>query len=393
VKLKLASWKASLLSITGRVQLVKSVVQSMLLHTMAIYSWPVSLLRDIEKWIKKFIWSGDITKRKLVTVAWKNFCASYEEGGLNIRSLVCLNEATNLKLCWDLLHSQEQWAYIPKSRVLRDVSCIKYHIYSSIWSSIKMEFQIVRENSTWLVGDGNQINFLFDSWCGDPLQHSLNASTDLIHEYPQKLSAYIANCALNLPTSLAQVFPDLRRIVNQVTLLVNDQHDCLVWKHSTSGNLTLKNALEFKKHHFPKFAWTKSIWSMDIPPFKSFLAWRLMHNKLPTNDNLATRGCSLPSMRSLCKTNYETSFHLEMVCIHLKYQLSASKYGGHLEYLPKELESSMQAHSHCCTNQYPQCYLVLQKPQKIQRQKKFIGGLLFPQSFQVSPYLVIFPTK
>jgi len=55
IKLKLASWKASLLSIAGRVQLVKSIVQSMLLHTMNIYSWPVNLLRDIERWMKIFI--------------------------------------------------------------------------------------------------------------------------------------------------------------------------------------------------------------------------------------------------------------------------------------------------------------------------------------------------
>jgi len=58
VKLKLANWKATLLSMTGRVHLVKSVVQSMLIHTMSIYSWHVSLLREIERWIKNFIWSG-----------------------------------------------------------------------------------------------------------------------------------------------------------------------------------------------------------------------------------------------------------------------------------------------------------------------------------------------
>lgn len=99
VKSKLSAWKASLLSIAGRVQLVKSVVTSMLTHTFAIYSWPISLLKDMERCIKNFIWSGDTSKRKLVTVAWKKICNPYEEGGLGIRSLICLNEAFNLKLC------------------------------------------------------------------------------------------------------------------------------------------------------------------------------------------------------------------------------------------------------------------------------------------------------
>jgi len=53
IKAKLASWKASLLSMAGRVQIVKSVINNMLLHTMYVYAWPVSLLREIEKWIKK----------------------------------------------------------------------------------------------------------------------------------------------------------------------------------------------------------------------------------------------------------------------------------------------------------------------------------------------------
>jgi hypothetical protein len=72
IKLKLLAWKASLLSIAGRVQLVRAVVQSMLIYSISIYSWPESLLKDIEKNMRNFIWSGDIEKRKLVTVSWKN---------------------------------------------------------------------------------------------------------------------------------------------------------------------------------------------------------------------------------------------------------------------------------------------------------------------------------
>jgi hypothetical protein len=69
VKSKLAGWKASLLSMAGRVQLIKSVIQGMLVHSFSVYSWPTSLIKDLEKWMRNFIWSGDVTQRKLVTVA------------------------------------------------------------------------------------------------------------------------------------------------------------------------------------------------------------------------------------------------------------------------------------------------------------------------------------
>jgi len=79
----------------------------MLQHTMVVYSWPISILKDIERWIKNFIWSGDTEKRKLITVSWKKNCSEFDEGDLSIKSLICLNEATNLKFCWGMLQSEE----------------------------------------------------------------------------------------------------------------------------------------------------------------------------------------------------------------------------------------------------------------------------------------------
>jgi hypothetical protein len=158
VQSKLANWKASLLSIAGRVQLAKSVIYSMLTHSMSIYSWPISLLKDIEKWTKNFIWSGDITQRKLVTVAWKKICKPYVEGGLGLRNLISLNEAFNMKLCWDLMQSEEDWAKVLKCRAVRGNKAINHHIYSSVWSSIKNEFSMVIENSNWILGNGDPLN-------------------------------------------------------------------------------------------------------------------------------------------------------------------------------------------------------------------------------------------
>jgi hypothetical protein len=52
--------------------------------------------------MRNFIWSVDVTQSKLVTVAWHIVCSSFSEGGLGIRSLSKLNQANNLKFCWEL---------------------------------------------------------------------------------------------------------------------------------------------------------------------------------------------------------------------------------------------------------------------------------------------------
>ena len=294
IKTKLDSWKASLLYMAGRVQMVKSVINNMLLHTMAVYSWPISLLREIERWIKNFIWSGDKDKRKLVIVSWKKVCSDLFEGGLGIKSLICLNEATKLKLCWDMLHSNEQWASLIRSRAIRGKSCISHHIYSSIWSGIKGEYQVIMNNSNWLLGDGQKINFWSDNWCGVHIADHFQIPISLSSTFPQHVNAFMVNKQWSIPIEIQNHVPLLKNLVTQVTIPTADQSDQLVWNHNASGNLPLKDAFHFKKHHHMLIPWTKCIWNKDIPPSKAMLVWRMMMGKLPTDDLLAQRGCHLP---------------------------------------------------------------------------------------------------
>lgn len=64
VRLKLVAWKASLLYIVRRVQLVKFVIQSMLVHFISIYNCSASIIKVIETWMGNFIWSGILEKKK-----------------------------------------------------------------------------------------------------------------------------------------------------------------------------------------------------------------------------------------------------------------------------------------------------------------------------------------
>ncbi|GAU31744.1 hypothetical protein TSUD_146310 [Trifolium subterraneum] len=247
-----------------------------------VYTWPVSLLKTIETWSRNFIWSGDINKRKLVTVAWKYVCVPYSEGGLGLRSLISLNEDSNLKLCWDFLHSEESWAQILRNRALRNGKVIGHHISSSLWSSIKSEFSCLMENSNWLVGNGKDIKLWEDSWCGEPLQITNNDLTWL----PNK----------------------------QVTLSNQSVPDKLIWKHNSCGVMSMKDAYKFKRSKTGLKSWAKLIWCNEIPPSQSLLVWRLMLDKIPTDEKLMTRGCNLPSMCSLCCTTAESTFHLFFSC-------------------------------------------------------------------------------
>lgn len=95
---KLSSWKGFLLSTMDRVELVKSVIESLLLHSFKVYAFLVSLVKHLDCCIRDFIWGGSISVKRVVTVAWKKVCIPYKEGGLGIKSLRVLNEAAMLIL-------------------------------------------------------------------------------------------------------------------------------------------------------------------------------------------------------------------------------------------------------------------------------------------------------
>ncbi|PNX69042.1 ribonuclease H [Trifolium pratense] len=97
----------------------------------------------------------------------------------------------------------------------------------------------------------------------------------------------------SIPSALDLMFPNLKKLVKQVILPRLSKPDELIWKHNTSGELSMKDAYEFKRSTFPQLTWAKTIWCNEIPPSKSLLVWRLM---LQTDDKLKERGYNLPSM-------------------------------------------------------------------------------------------------
>lgn len=74
IKVKMATWKGSLLSIMGRVHLIKSIIHAKLVYLFHVCQWPMNLPKMLDTWIKNSIWSDDIHTKKVCTVEWKHVC-------------------------------------------------------------------------------------------------------------------------------------------------------------------------------------------------------------------------------------------------------------------------------------------------------------------------------
>jgi len=196
----------------------------MLIHSLTIYSWPAALLKEIESWCRNFIWSGNVDVRKLVTVSWSKSCKSLSQGGLGLRSLTYLNEAANLKLCWELKTSNQYWAVLLRSKVFRGRKAVNYHIFSSLWSSVKNENCIIDENCRWLIGSCENINFWLDPWLDNSVASILNLPDHLHPNLSARVSDFINNFQWSFPNTVNAAFP-IRASVGGI--IRNEDGECL----------------------------------------------------------------------------------------------------------------------------------------------------------------------
>ncbi|CAJ2638276.1 unnamed protein product [Trifolium pratense] len=228
IKVKLASWKGALLTIMGRVQLVKAVIHGMMVYSFHIYAWPKTLLKKLDRWIRNFIWSGDISTRKICTVAWQKICTSYDEGGLDIRPLVQVNESLILHLCWKLLSSNNQWAVMCRSRYLRFGMPTGTYLKSSIWNGIKKHVHTVNDNTKWLLGSGHSVSFWLENWLDEPLAVKFNFPVTVYPLLKAKVSSFIENGEWILPATFVNHDVSIRDSIHEIILPRQPMEDQLI---------------------------------------------------------------------------------------------------------------------------------------------------------------------
>ncbi|GKB34451.1 RNA-directed DNA polymerase, eukaryota, reverse transcriptase zinc-binding domain protein [Tanacetum coccineum] len=120
VKEKVSNWKNKLLSYVGRLQLIASILSSMQVYWASVFILPKSVIKEIDKLLKGFLWcQGELSKGK-AKVAWKQICRPMDEVGLGIKSLEVCNEVLMTKHLWNVATLKEslwvKWININRIR-------------------------------------------------------------------------------------------------------------------------------------------------------------------------------------------------------------------------------------------------------------------------------------
>ncbi|XP_042515275.1 uncharacterized protein LOC122089621 [Macadamia integrifolia] len=82
----------------------------------------------------------------------------------------------------------------------------------------------------------------------------------------------------------------------------------------TKGIFSIKSVWEENREKYQKVSWFSLIWNSSNQPRQDVFAWRLVQNRLPTDENVSRRGVQMASRCSLCGKYAESMSHLFYNC-------------------------------------------------------------------------------
>ena len=135
----MATWKGNTMSIAGRVVLINSSLFSTFIYHMSLYLLPKTVINELDKQRKNFIWQGGGQKRKYHLVKWEVICKSKKKGGLGIKDISEMKKSLLCKWWWKLDKEDGVWQDIIKEKYLRNdtISSVTFKLGDSpVWRDL-----------------------------------------------------------------------------------------------------------------------------------------------------------------------------------------------------------------------------------------------------------------
>lgn len=191
-----------------------------------------------------------------------------------------------------------------------------FHVSSCIWCGFKPFLGTIHDNSIWQIGDGTHIWFWSDKWFSSHIVELLNIPNHLHSSLRARvMSDFMHQGVWHFPDFFQQLYPQLVVEIQNVALpLAHREDHNIVWCPSVSGTLSFKLTYDFMGPRQSPVVWSKLLWHPAIPPSRSFLFWRFLHDKVPTDDKLKKTGMLITSRCGHCGACEETTNHLFLSC-------------------------------------------------------------------------------
>ncbi|GKB88583.1 RNA-directed DNA polymerase, eukaryota, reverse transcriptase zinc-binding domain protein [Tanacetum coccineum] len=326
----MSRWKAKLLSVGGRLSLIKAVLGNLPTYYMSLYWMPKTVQKRLESMRNIVFLGGDLDEKKFTWVKWETCLASKAMGGLGIGSIFALNIALLFKWVWRFRTcSNGLWV-----NVIKGIHGIDGGIRStragksthSPWNCIVQLVSKLKAKINLLalyarsVGDEHSISFWEESWCGGrslkekfPRVYALEVNKSCV--VAQRINIeYWPSVLMRSPRGGAESnqLDKLLEAIRNVTLSVSV--DGWKWELDMSG-FTVSSARSHIDEYTLLGSFTSTRWLRCIPIKVNIFIWKLRLDKLPTLANIDKKGIDVASLLCpICNAHVENVDHLFFSC-------------------------------------------------------------------------------
>ena len=159
---RVEGWRSKLLSLGGKLILIKQVLSSIPIHNLSVFDVPAIVLDRIDRLFAIFLWGDQEVSQKRHWISWEAISTTVAEGGLSIRKLSDVTLSLRMKFAWRVQQQESLWATFMSAKhgvLADDLSLVKG---TSRWKNLQKAWLLMKDNVTWSVGRGN-VSFWFDN--------------------------------------------------------------------------------------------------------------------------------------------------------------------------------------------------------------------------------------
>lgn len=163
---RIKGWHLKFLSSGGRAVLIKHVLMTLNIHTLAAVHPPKGNLKVIEIFMARFFWSGLDTKSREHWVSWKSLCFPNEEGGVGFRRIQDTCKAFIAKQWWNFRTNNSLWSKFMSFKYCEGSNPVPSQWnkgQSHSWKAMSSIKDKIEQNILWKVEKG-EVSFWFYKW-------------------------------------------------------------------------------------------------------------------------------------------------------------------------------------------------------------------------------------
>ncbi|CAN1144211.1 Putative ribonuclease H protein At1g65750 [Linum perenne] len=321
---KLTGWKASSLSLAGRVTLAQSVLSAIPSYIMQTSVLPSHICSEIDKKIRNFVWGTTEETRKAHLISWEAICTPKSRGGLGLRSARQLNQAYMMKLGFLFLSKPDElWVQVLQAKYFKDEEAefrVKFtSSKSAIWRGILAVWPKMTEGVRSGLRNGRGTLFWTSRWIdsGERLiDFILPGAPDPDFE---------ASAADFCTPSGKWNFPLLRTLLPEDLVLqiaglsppeAHRGDDATAWGLEKDGRFRIRSAYDLlgeQEGRRRDVDW-ELVWRWKGPNRIKHFLWLVAHDRLLTNEERRKRTWTDDGSCSRCGHPQETVLHVLRDC-------------------------------------------------------------------------------